>query len=322
MAQDIRIYPNKDSASSGAYIQFTGVNSGATAISLNVLNDSSLSYEGTQGQLFSVTDSLTGTIFSVNDISGIPAIDVASSGLIRLAPYYGEILTNKLIVKPPIQSGSTNLFEVQNASGSVISFVNRSGQFGGGLASGGLITGYSLASGLTSGKILSTDGNGTLYWSSGGGGGGTILVNDDITTSGTRYINFAGITSGALSTIYTASTKLTFNPSTGDFTAGGNVIANSDIKIKKNIRPIENALDKVNSLRGVYFERVGTDITNIGVIAQEVEQVLPEIVRESDGIKSVAYGNITALLIEAIKEQDKKIKELEEKVCQLKSSQS
>ena len=322
MPQDIRIYPNKDSASSGAYIQFTGVNSGATSISLNVLNDSSISYEGSQGQLFSVTDSLTGTVFSVNDISGLPLIDANSSGLIRLGPYYGEVVTNKLIVRPPIQSGNTNLFEVQNASGAVISYVNRSGQFGGGLASGGIVNGFSLASGLTSGKILATDGAGTLYWSSGGGGGGTILVNDDITTSGTRYINFAGITSGALSTIYTASTKLTFNPSTGDFTTGGNVIANSDIKIKKNIRPIENALDKVNALRGVYFERVGTDITNIGVIAQEVEQVIPELVRESDGIKSVAYGNISALLIEAIKEQDKKIKELEEKLCQLKSNQS
>jgi hypothetical protein len=323
MPQDIVIRPNKDSASSGAFIQFTGINSGATSISLNVLNDSSISYEGSQGQLLSITDSLTGTVFSVNDISGLPLIDANSSGLIRLGPYYGEIVTNKLIVRPPIQSGNTNLFEVQNASGAVISFINRSGQFGGGLASGGgTITGYSLASGLSSGKNLATDGNGTLYWSSGGGGGGTILVNDDITTSGTRYINFAGITSGALSTIYTASTKLTFNPSTGDFTTGGNVIANSDIKIKKNIRPIENALDKVNALRGVYFERVGTDITNIGVIAQEVEKVLPELVRESDGIKSVAYGNITALLIEAIKEQDKKIKELEEKVCQLKSNQS
>ena len=221
MPQDIRIYPNKDSASSGAYIQFTGVNSGATSISLNVLNDSSISYEGSQGQLFSVTDSLTGTVFSVNDISGLPLIDANSSGLIRLGPYYGEVVTNKLIVRPPIQSGNTNLFEVQNASGAVISYVNRSGQFGGGLASGGIVNGFSLASGLTSGKILATDGAGTLYWSSGGGGGGTILVNDDITTSGTRYINFAGITSGALSTIYTASTKLTFNPSTGDFTTGG-----------------------------------------------------------------------------------------------------
>ena len=312
MGQDIKIVPNKDSVTSGAYIQFTGLNSGATNISLNVLNNSTISYEGTAGQLFSISDTMSGTIFSVNDMSGIPLIDASSSGLVRLAPIYGEVLTNKLIVQPPVQSGNTNLFEVKNLSGTIISFINRSGQFGGGLASGaGVITGYSLASGLSSGNYLATNGSGNLSWQA---VSASVIVNDDTTTSGTRYLNFATVASGTISTLYASSTKLTFNPSTGDLTAGGNVTANSDKKIKTNIETISGSLQKVLNMRGVYFDRIGTNIRNVGVIAQEIESVLPELVKESDGMKSVAYGNIVAVLIEAIKELSQKIEELEKRV--------
>jgi len=246
----------------------------------------------------------------------------------------------KIFIARGSSTQTANLSEWQNSAGTVIASINASGAFNGLLASGvvtsgeignaavvsgniasGAVGAYHFnATGLASGKTLSTDGTGVLSWATGGGGGPTI--SDDTSTNATRYVNFAAATTGTLSTIYTSSTKLTFNPSTGDFTAGGNITANSDIKIKKDIKTIENALEKVKSLRGVSFTRIGTDIKNVGVIAQEVEAVVPELVRESDGLKSVAYGNITALLIEAIKEQNKKIEELEAKLCQLTSSQS
>ncbi len=253
-------------------------------------------------------------------------------------------VSNSAGCKPMIARGSAsqtaNLQEWQNSAGSVIARINASGEFFGLIASGivtsgeignaavvsgniasGAVGAYHFnATGLASGKTLSTDGTGVLSWATGGGGGPTI--SDDTSTNATRYVNFAAATTGTLSTIYTSSTKLTFNPSTGDFTAGGNITANSDIKIKTDIKTIENALEKVNNLRGVSFTRIGTNIKNIGVIAQEVETVAPELVRESDGLKSVAYGNITALLIEAIKEQTKKIEELEKKICQLTSNPS
>jgi hypothetical protein len=58
----------------------------ASGINLNILPDSSLSFEGTAGQLFSISDGLAfGTIFSVNDISGMPSIEVDASGLLELA---------------------------------------------------------------------------------------------------------------------------------------------------------------------------------------------------------------------------------------------
>jgi hypothetical protein len=94
----------------------------------------------------------------------------------------------------------------------------------------------------------------------------------------------------------------------------GNVTAYSDIRVKENISTIDNAVDKVMQIRGVTFTRndkADTDTRHAGVIAQEVEAVLPEVVDTDEfGMKSVAYGNMVGLLIEAIKEQQKQIEEL------------
>jgi hypothetical protein len=102
----------------------------------------------------------------------------------------------------------------------------------------------------------------------------------------------------------------------GDFTAVGNITAYSDERLKSNIRTIDNALDKVKHLRGVYFDKDGK--AGLGVIAQEVEKVIPEVVLQGDEYKSVAYGNIVGVLIEAIKEQDSTINSLRNDVETLK----
>ena len=81
----------------------------------------------------------------------------------------------------------------------------------------------------------------------------------------------------------------------------------SDEKLKTNIETIEGALDKVKELRGVGFEWKESGDHTIGLIAQEVEAVLPELVESGDGdVKSVSYGNLVVLLIEAMKEMDEK----------------
>ena len=98
---------------------------------------------------------------------------------------------------------------------------------------------------------------------------------------------------------------------TGTIRATGDVIAYSDIRVKENIKTIDNALDKIKALRGVEYNKIDNPEKSIGVIAQEIEEVIPEVVKEDEqGMKSVAYGNITAVLIEAIKEQQKQIDEL------------
>jgi hypothetical protein len=102
----------------------------------------------------------------------------------------------------------------------------------------------------------------------------------------------------------------------GNILASGTVTANSDEKLKKNIKTIPNALDKVIQLRGVEFDRKDFKEHQIGVIAQEVEQVIPEVVYGVE-TKSVAYGNLVGLLIEAIKEQQDQINELKELLNQV-----
>jgi len=87
----------------------------------------------------------------------------------------------------------------------------------------------------------------------------------------------------------------------------------SDRRLKTNINNIENALDKVKALQGVSFKMNNQD--KIGLIAQDTQEVIPEVVKENEeGYLSVSYGNIVGLLIEAIKEQQVKIESLEKKL--------
>lgn len=98
----------------------------------------------------------------------------------------------------------------------------------------------------------------------------------------------------------------------GEVLAGGNVTAYSDRRLKTNIEVIPDALAKVSTLSGYTFDRVDMDTARqTGVIAQEVQAVLPEAVTEtSDGTLTVAYGNMMGLMIEAIKELKAEIDEL------------
>jgi hypothetical protein len=111
----------------------------------------------------------------------------------------------------------------------------------------------------------------------------------------------------------TATLNLSLDGS-GNLTATGNVTAYSDARVKENINPINNALSKVLELTGVTYNRIDLEdkSTQIGFIAQEVEKIVPEVVIhdiETDRY-SVSYGNVTALLVEAIKEQQTQIEEL------------
>ncbi len=106
------------------------------------------------------------------------------------------------------------------------------------------------------------------------------------------------------------SNAVNINRTTGDINTIGNVYAVGDVagfsdeSLKDNVRRIENALDKVDALDGVFYER--NDLggaTHMGLIAQNVQPIIPEVVRDvGNGMLGIAYGNITALLIEAIKE--------------------
>ena len=103
--------------------------------------------------------------------------------------------------------------------------------------------------------------------------------------------------------------------SSGNFTAQGNVGAYSDLALKEDIYVIENALDKVKKLRGVHFTKKSNKSKEIGVVANEVEKVVPELVDEYEDeqlgtVKTMKYANTVGLLIEAVKDLSKQIEEL------------
>ena len=89
----------------------------------------------------------------------------------------------------------------------------------------------------------------------------------------------------------------------------------SDKRLKENIHTITDPISKVCSLRGVSYDLIKDKKKQIGVIAQEIEQVIPEVVADTpDGYKGVHYGNLVGLLIEAIKDQQKQIDDLTEQL--------
>lgn len=162
----------------------------------------------------------------------------------------------------------------------------------------------------TAGSILSSTGTGVQWIPP----SDTFSVTNDTSTNSTYYPVFVDSTSGVPTQTSVSSTNLNFNPSTGNFSAT-QFTSLSDATKKTNIRPIENSIELTKQLSGVRYNWIDNNKSSLGLIAQEVEKVLPELVEtSSDGTKSVSYGNIVGVLIEAIKEQQVHIEELERKL--------
>lgn len=104
----------------------------------------------------------------------------------------------------------------------------------------------------------------------------------------------------------------------GSIRATGTVMQSSDERLKEDIFPIDNALDRVDAIEGVYFKWNGKEERQVGVIAQQIQKVLPEVVSEdNNGYLSVSYTGIVPLLLEAVKEQKSIIEELVERIEKL-----
>ena len=107
--------------------------------------------------------------------------------------------------------------------------------------------------------------------------------------------------------------------------ASDDIVAFSDRRVKGDVQVVEDAINKINKINGVTFTRTddghNSQQRHAGVIAQEVEAVLPEVVHTNvdTGMKSVAYGNLNALLIEAIKELSNKVDTLQKEINELKN---
>jgi len=182
------------------------------------------------------------------------------------------------------------------------------------------------------GRFITSDNNNTLELVSGTGAGIKLDSASDIIldagnnvmrlqSGGTnfgRIVNSSGnleLHSGTTAMMRGSGANANF---LGAITATGDITAfasSSDITLKENIQPIENALDKVSKIRGVTFNYIDKPDERVpGVIAQELQEVLPEAVYKTEDDKlAVRYGNTIALLLEAIKELKKEVEELKGK---------
>lgn len=168
----------------------------------------------------------------------------------------------------------------------------------------GSITGGALAVGAVTCTTINTQGN-------------TITVGA-IAASG-------AITSGAITSAAISCTTLNTNGNTlttGTINAGAingttitasvDLVLSSDVRIKDDIRTITDALDLVGKMRGVSYVRKDTRKPSVGVIAQEIEQVIPAVVHtDENGYKAVAYANLVGVLIEAVKELSARLEKVE-----------
>jgi hypothetical protein len=167
---------------------------------------------------------------------------------------------------------------------------------------------FTAGAGLTGGGTLAAN----RTFNIGAGTGVTVNANDiaigqAVATSSDVRFDSIGVNTAAPGT-------------SGVIRAANDIVAfySSDERLKDNVSNIPNALDKVESLRGVEFDwndkQEVYEGHDIGVIAQDVEKVLPEIVEDRDnGYKAVKYEKLTAVLIEAVKELSARVKELENK---------
>ena len=95
------------------------------------------------------------------------------------------------------------------------------------------------------------------------------------------------------------------------------VNSTSDLKLKKNILVIDNAVNKIKSITGVTFQWKENEEMSAGVIAQDVEMHLPELVKEYSGAKTVNYNGLVGVLIEVVKEQQNQLDELKARISKL-----
>jgi hypothetical protein len=173
-------------------------------------------------------------------------------------------------------AGADDIIPALGSNGGKLSLLNSGGLYG-------LISGV-LGSGNGYLQVQRVDGGATAYNLLLQPNGGNVGIGT--TAPGTYKLYVAG-------TIY----------------ATGDVIAYSDESVKENIRPIENVIEKIQSTRGIIYDRIDTETKdNIGFIAQELEVAFPElVVTNEDGTKAVKYQNAVAVLFEAIKDQQKQI---------------
>jgi hypothetical protein len=289
-------------STNGTITNLTGI--AGTITTFNSTDGTITNLTGTAGTIttFNSTDgtitNLTGTAATIGTVKIVSGIITATSGVVT---YYGDGQYLNLTSNP---STGIGIGTTGGVVGYGITFLDLKG-------AGVSTTFYSSSTGIA-----------TIFFE--GGGSGTINVG--IITSffpgsasspsmyfvGDTQTGFFSPGAGQFTVVSTGSSVLNVNASGIRVTGIATAIdfdALSDINYKKNVITVNNALSKVDQLRGVSFDWKKTGRSSYGVIAQELEEVLPELVHGNDP-KTVNYNGIIGVLIEAIKELKKEVEDL------------
>jgi len=183
-------------------------------------------------------------------------------------------------------------------------------------------------------QTLTTNGSGILSWNT-----PTIAIENEANDSNLNYPLFTTETTGTITTGRVNATKLDYQPSTGRFRLLGNteststttgtlvvtggvgisgqmtansIVETSSITLKENVTPIKDALDSVIKLLGVTYDRIDTQEHEAGLIAEWVEDVLPDLVTrdKENNVVGIKYTKLTAYIVESIKELKQEIDQL------------
>jgi hypothetical protein len=307
---------------SGTNLNFSGivtasqVNVGTVTASGNVTAEN---YFGNGSNLTGIVNSITaGSGISVDQSTGNVTITATGGGGVSEESYWSQTSIG-IHTLSNVGVGTTNPTSALTIQGDAnISGVTTS--------SGGFVG--NLTGDVTGTATTSTNSNNTN-------------ITNDTSSSSTHYPTFVSNVSGYRPQKVTSS-RLTFVPSTGtlgitsincsgtitvgtliassvnyngnvsitgDLDVLGDISSSSDINLKENIKTVENSLNTLTQLRGVSFDWKKTGRSSYGVIAQELEEILPELVKNGE-VKSVNYNGLIGVLIEAVKELSEEVKEL------------
>jgi len=223
--------------------------------------------------------------------------------------------TGKISADADVRISSGNSLEiVSDSSSNSVNLVAPSGM-------GSDLTLTLPSSSGTAGDVLTVDGSGNLSFAD-----LTIEVADQTADTSAYYPLLSTSNSGSISDVSTSSSKLSFRPNSGTLTAtnitvtssfeAATITETSSEILKTEIQPIDNALASVSALSGVSYTRIATGQRELGLIAEQVEKIIPELVSDTGAYKSISYSRLSAYLIEAVKDLKEEIADIKTKTTQ------
>ena len=258
-------------------------------------------------------------IAALNSTSG----NFQTAGFVRSNRYYTDSNYYSLVGTDDNDSFGNPWYGIGRKNGSIVNLNGWSGinfrtngatvaiDTGGNISTPGKMTLNSTAAGAGYWTAFVTNSRTALSSLTSGNGYGIFYYQGSSGRDGADSIDFAFNTTTSATSALSIKTNGDMKLA-GAFTAGGKITAYSDKRLKTNIRDIENPLSGILRAKGVLYDRLDNDSKDqIGFLAQDLEEIFPELVITGlDGIKSVNYQAMTAILVEAIKEQQLQIDKL------------